>query len=317
MTTPGHSDNHEHDHEHGLGGTHTLSAPLRALALAFGITATIFFAELIGGLLSGSLALLSDAMHMLSDAAGLIIALLAALIGQRAASARATFGYRRVEVLAAMVNALVVTGVVVWILVQAVARLGGHHEIDTDAMLIVAVIGLVANALSAWVLARHRADNINIRGAFLHVIADMLASVAVIIAGLVIRWTGWTPADTIASLAIVAIVLPRSLTLLWHTVEVLLERVPRGIDPAEVHRALTALPGVVAVHDLHIWSTDGVTPLASCHLVIEESCIAPERCSLLADAQDALRPFGISHSTIQLEHPGHLVEEQICGPQGP
>lgn len=299
-----------HDHDHG----HT-QAPLRALGIAFGITATVFFAELIGGLVSGSLALLSDAMHMLSDAAGLIIAVLAALVGRRAASRSATFGYRRVEVLAALFNAVAVTGVVVWILVQALGRLGGDHHIDTTMMITVAVIGLVANAASAFVLSRHSADNLNVRGAFLHVIADLLGSVAVIVAGLVIRWTGWTQADIIASLAIVAFVLPRSLSLLWRTVEVLMERAPRGVDTREVERALAELPGVAAVHDLHVWTTDGVTPLATAHLVVDEACVAPGECGILDRAQEALRQFDIEHSTIQLEHPGHLAHEAVCRPQ--
>ncbi|GAB3692484.1 cation diffusion facilitator family transporter [Corynebacterium nasicanis] len=296
-----------HDHDHG-------QAPLRALGIAVGITGTVFLAELIGGLVSGSLALLSDAMHMLSDAAGLIIALLAALVSRRAATASATFGHRRIEVLAALLNALAVTGVVVWILIQAIGRIGGHHDIDTTLMLGVAVVGLVANAASAWVLSRHRHGNLNIRGAFLHVIADMLGSVAVIIAALVIRWTGWMHADTLASLAIVAFVLPRSLSLLWHTLEVLMERAPRGVDTREVERALAALPGVQAVHDLHVWSTDGVTPLATAHLVVEENCVTPGECGLLGRAQEALRALHIEHSTIQLEHPGHVAHEAVCRP---
>lgn len=306
---------HAHEHRPGVGGTHATSAPLRALAVAFAITATVFFAELAAGLISGSLALLSDAMHMLSDAAGLIIALLAAVVGKKAASRSATFGHRRVEVLAALINAVTVTGVVGWILVRAVGRLGETHEIDTTVMLIVAVVGLAANALSAWVLSRHRSENLNVRGAFLHVVADMLGSVAVIAAGLVIRFTGWTPADTIASLAIVAFVLPRALTLLWQTVEVLLERVPRGVDTREIEQALRAIPGVTDVHDLHIWSTDGVTPLATCHLVVDEVCVGPGECGVLGQAQAALCGLGIGHSTLQLEHPGHVDNEQVCGPQ--
>lgn len=294
-----------HDHDHG-------HAPLRALGIAVGITGTVFLAELIGGLVSGSLALLSDAMHMLSDAAGLIIALLAAVVGKRAASASATFGYRRVEVLAALLNALAVTGVVVWILVQALGRLGGHHDIDTTLMLGVAVVGLVANAASAWVLSRHREDNLNVRGAFLHVIADMLGSVAVIIAALVIRFTGWAHADTVASLAIVAFVLPRALSLLWQTLGVLMEKAPRGVDTREVERALTRLPGVIAVHDLHVWSTDGQTPLATAHLVVDEACVPAGECGVLGSAQEALRELHIEHSTIQLEHPGHVEHEAVC-----
>lgn len=303
-----------HGHDHGLGGTHAATAPLRALATAFGITATVFLAELVGGLLSGSLALLSDAMHMLSDSAGLVIALLAAVVGRMGASASATFGHRRVEVLAALGNALAVTAVVVWILVQAVGRFGHDHEIDTTMMLLVAVVGLVANGLSAWVLSRHRSGSLNVRGAYLHVLADMLGSVAVISAGLVIRFTGWTTADAIASLVIVALVLPQSLKLLWQTLRVLLEHAPPGVDTGEIARALCAVPGVTAVHDLHVWSTDGVTPLATCHLVVEESCPGPAECSILGDARSALHRLGIEHSTIQLESPGHVAHERVCGP---
>ena len=300
---------HSHDHGH-----HHADAPLRALGIAAVITGTIFTAELVGGLVSGSLALLSDAMHMLSDAAGLLIALLAAWVGRKAASRSATFGHRRIEVLAALVNAVAVTGVVIWILVQALGRLGGHHEIDTTLMLGVAVVGLLANAASAWVLSRHGGDDLNVRGALLHVLADLLGSVAVIIAGLVIRFTGWTVADTIASLAIVAFVLPRSLSLLWHAVEVLLERAPRGIDTREVEQALADVPGVLDVHDLHVWSTDGVTPLATAHLVVDESCTEPDDCGVLGEAQAALRELHIEHSTIQLEHPGHMEHEEVCRP---
>lgn len=294
-----------HSHDHG-------SAPLRALGVAAAITGTVFAAELVGGLVSGSLALLSDAMHMLSDAAGLLIALVAAWVGRRGASRSATFGHRRVEVLAALVNAVAVTGVVVWIVVQALGRVGGQHDIDTATMLGIAVLGLVANAVSAWVLSRHGGHDLNVRGALLHVLADMAASVAVIVAGLVIRFTGWTPADTIASLAIVAFVLPRSMSLLWRAVEVLLERVPRGVDTAEVAAALARIEGVREVHDLHVWSTDGVTPLATVHLVVEESCVEPDGCGILDEAQAALRELDIEHSTIQLEHPGHLQHEDVC-----
>ncbi|MGO1573810.1 cation diffusion facilitator family transporter, partial [Corynebacterium casei] len=241
------SHGHSHTHTHGHGHSHEdghdhsyVNTPLKALAIAATVTGVIFFAELIGGLVSGSLALLSDAMHMLSDAAGLIIALLAAVVGNKAASSKATYGYRRVEVLAALFNAIAVTLVVVFIVVQAVRRLGSDYEIDTGMMLVVALIGLVANAISAWALSSQQNNSLNVKGAFLHVMADLLGSVAVIIAGLIIRFTGFTFADTIASLLIVAFVLPRALGLLWKTIEVLLERVPRGVDLHEIEKALNA-----------------------------------------------------------------------------
>src|SRR5699024_10598729 len=246
------SSHHGHDQSHGHSHDHSfVNTPLRALTIASVVTGVIFFAELIGGLVSGSLALLSDAMHMLSDAAGLIIALLAALIGKKGASSRATYGYRRVEELAALFIAIAVTLVVVFIVVQAIRRLGSDYEIDTGMMLVVAFVGLVANAISAWVLSSQQEHSLNVKGAFLHVLADLLGSVAVIIAGLVIRYTGFTFADTIASLAIVAFVLPRALGLLWKTIEVLLERVPRDLDLHEIEDSLQNLPEVMMVHDLH------------------------------------------------------------------
>ncbi|WP_041631781.1 cation diffusion facilitator family transporter [Corynebacterium maris] len=299
-----------HDHEHGLGGTHTTDAPLKALLGALIITAVVFLAELIAGVVSGSLALLSDAMHMLSDATGLIIALLAMLIGRRKATDRSTFGHRRVEVVAALFNAVVVTLVVVWILIQAIGRLGSGTEIDTTLMISVAVIGLLANAASALILMGQRHASLNMRGAFLHVITDMLGSVAVIVAGVVIALTGWTAADTLASLAIVALVLPRSLKLLTDSLSVLLNRVPDGIDLQEVERELLEIPHVEDIHDLHVWSTEGVNNLATCHLVIDEG--HDSRCGVLDEAQERLRTFGIEHSTIQLEHRDHASHEVVC-----
>ncbi|MBX8995069.1 cation transporter [Corynebacterium testudinoris] len=296
--------NHDHDH------SRMPAAPTKALGIAFAITAVVFFGELAGGLISGSLALLSDAMHMLSDSAGLIIALVASIVGKRAASGRATYGHRRIEVMAALINAVTVTGVVVWILVQAIGRVGGDHSIDTNVMLGVAVVGLVANAASAWVLSRAAGDSLNVRGALLHVMADMLGSVAVIVAAVVIKMTGWLAADTVASLIIVALVLPRSLQLLWQSAEVLLERAPRGVDTQEIQESLEAVPGVLAVHDLHVWSTDGVTPLATCHIVVDgDNDIS---CGVLDRAQAKLREFGIEHSTIQLETPDHQSHEHTC-----
>lgn len=302
------SSHHGHDQSHGHSHDHSfVNTPLRALTIASVVTGVIFFAELIGGLVSGSLALLSDAMHMLSDAAGLIIALLAALIGKKGASSRATYGYRRVEVLAALFNAIAVTLVVVFIVVQAIRRLGSDYEIDTGMMLVVAFVGLVANAISAWVLSSQQEHSLNVKGAFLHVLADLLGSVAVIIAGLVIRYTGFTFADTIASLAIVAFVLPRALGLLWKTIEVLLERVPRDLDLHEIEDSLQNLPAVMMVHDLHVWTTDGVEALATAHLVVAEHDY-----QILDQAQAALREFGIEHSTIQLEPENHIQHEDFC-----
>lgn len=273
------------------------------------LTSVIFFAELIGGLISGSMALLADAMHMLSDSTGLIIALVAMLIGRKAASASATYGYRRVEVFAAMINATVVTVISIVIAIQAIRRLGGGVEIDTDLMLVVAVIGFLANGISALVLMRHQHGNLNMRGAFLHVLSDMLASVAVIVAGLVIRYTGWMFADTLASLVIAAIILPRSLGLLRDAVEVLLERVPRDVDTHRIEAQLREVSCVTGVHDLHVWSLDGNSMLATVHLVVEPAELRRHDCRVLDAADAVFAQHGIGHSTIQLEHPDHFDHE--------
>ncbi|WP_111726441.1 cation diffusion facilitator family transporter [Corynebacterium renale] len=301
------ADHHNHNHDHN----HSFNGSLKALTVTLTMTATIFVAQVIGGLWSGSLALLSDAMHMLSDSTGLLIALVAILIGRKAATAQATFGYRRVEVIAALVNAVVVTGVSVWIVVRALGRLGGDHEIETGVMLIVAIVGLLANAVSALILMRRQHESLNMKGAYLHVLSDLLGSVAVIIAGIIIAFTGWTAADTIASLLIAALVLPRALKLLWTSLSVLLNRAPENMDTEEIEAALAGLPGVYSVHDLHVWSTDGTEALATCHLVLEEPTHIGD-CRVLDAAQEKLREFGIEHSTIQLEQKSHKDHEIVC-----
>lgn len=312
MTTHGH-DHHDHDHSHGgLGGHSHVPNSLKALFAVLILTGTVFFAELIAGLISGSLALLADAMHMLSDASGLIIALVAMLIGRKAPTDRATYGFKRVEVLAAMTNALVVAAVSVWIVVEAIMRLGTADEIDTNLMLIVAVIGFLTNGVSALVLMRYQDGNINMRGALLHVLSDMLGSVAVIIAGLVIRYTGWLAADTIASIVIAAIILPRAISLLRDAINILLERVPDGADPTEVDDALRAIPGVSDVHDLHIWSIDGREVLATCHIVVDTDSEHIFSCGVLDRAEAELSKLGIAHSTIQLETAAHSNHETVC-----
>ena len=191
-------------------------------------------------------------------------------------------------------------------------RLGSDTEIQTGLMLIVAVIGFLTNGVSALVLMRHQDGNINMRGALLHVLSDMLGSVAVIIAGLVIRYTGWTPADTIASIAIAAIILPRAFGLLKDAVNILLERVPDGADPAEVDRVLRAIPGVEDIHDLHIWSIDGREVLATCHIVVGTDFQHLFSCGVLDRAEAELNKLGIEHSTIQLESAAHSDHETVC-----
>ncbi|WP_293830872.1 cation diffusion facilitator family transporter [uncultured Corynebacterium sp.] len=294
-------DHAHHDHAHG--------APLRALAVALAITGTVFVAEVAGGLLSGSMALLADAMHMLSDAAGLIISLIAIIVGQKAASATATYGYRRVEVLAALINAVAVLSISVWIVVEAVRRLRDPQPVETAPMMAVALIGLIANAASAWVLARHREGSINVQGAYLHVLVDMFGSIAVLAAGAVIALTGFTGADVVASLVIAALVLPRAWQLMVRSARVMLEHVPAGFDADEVERALQQVDGATDTHDLHLWSLDGVSVLATVHVVAGAGV---DRDQLLDRVQDTLAQLGVEHATVQIEPPEHIGHENVC-----
>lgn len=266
----GHGHSHGHDHGHDHHHSHVPQSP-RILLIVLGMTAIIFLAEVIAGVLSGSLALLADSAHMLSDAAGLIVAFAALMIGRKPADARATYGYRRVEVLAALGNAVAVGGISLWILVSAITRLGHPSEITTDVMLPVAVVGLVANIISAVILARNSGDNLNMRGAYLHVLSDLLGSVAVIVAGGVIAVTGWMWADAVASIVIACLIIPPTLKLLRSTLGVLLEHTPTGVDVTAIAQELEKVPGVDHVHDLHVWTIDGQELLATCHVVVANS----------------------------------------------
>lgn len=304
-----HGHGHGHDHDH----SHVPNSPRRLLAVV-ALTTTIFLAEAIGGWLTGSLALLADAGHMLTDAAGLIMALVALLIGRRAATDNSTYGLRRAEVLAALVNALTVLGIGVVIAYGAVRRMTGEEvEIHTTPMIIVAVVGLVANLIGMMLLAAPAKDSVNIRGAYLHVLVDALGSVAVIISGIVIAATGWNAIDAVVSLLLAGLIVPRSVQLLLRCLGILMERTPAGIDAAEIRAALEAIAGVAAVHDLHVWSVSGTEVLLTAHLVADPA--ADPGCDLLDAAQDVLRErFGIDHSTIQIEEPAHAGHEADMHP---
>ncbi|GGG77070.1 cation diffusion facilitator family transporter [Corynebacterium pelargi] len=290
--------------------SHAENRGTRSLLIALCVTGSIFLVELIGGALAGSLALISDAMHMLSDSTGLVVALVATLIARKAASAKATYGYKRLEVFAAMLNAATVAGVSIWIVLEAFHRLSNGADVDARTTLLIGTIGLAANIISALVLRRDREHSLNIQGAYLHVLVDLFGSVAVIIASVCMLAFGWTWADTIASLVIAALILPRAMQLLWHAMSVLLERVPAEVDVHEIRTSLESLQHVTAVHDLHVWSLDGAEILATCHLVVEGPVTGD--CDLLDRAQAALQRHGVGHSTIQIEVSGHGAHEEVC-----
>lgn len=296
-----HGHHHGHDHSHVPANTST-----RRLGIVVTLTLVIFFAELIGGLISNSLALLADAGHMLTDAAGLILALIAALVGKRGATTKATYGYRRVEVLTALINGLsiVVIGVVIaW---EAIARIGTTPEINTTQMLVIAVIGLVANLIGMVALAQPAKDSMNVLGAYLHVLIDAAGSVAVIISALVIAATGWAFVDSIVSLLIAVLIIPRAVTLIRGCIEVLMEHTPHNANIEQIRADLLDLEDVVDLHDLHVWSVSGNETLLSVHLVADSH----EGCSVLDAAQSLLRTkHHIEHATVQIEPAQHSNHE--------
>ena len=295
-------------HSHGTATGAHRSRLLSALL----ITLTVMGAEVIGGLISGSLALLADAAHMLTDAAGVGLALLAAWFASRPATPERTFGYQRSEVLAAVVNALLLFGVAGFVLVEAVRRFTSPPpEVATGLMLGVAVVGLVANTISLLVLRGGQQESLNVRGAYLEVLGDLLGSAAVIVAAIVIALTGYTQADPIASALIGLMILPRTWGLLREAVDVLLEATPRGVDLTQVRQHLLDTPGVIDVHDLHAWTITSGLPVLSVHVVVAQDVLADGGGGRVLDSLGACLAghFDVEHCTFQLEEPTHQGHE--------
>lgn len=299
-------------HTHGSAGGAHRGRLLAVLA----VTATIFVVEVIGGLVSGSLALLADAGHMLTDVAGITLALLALHFAARPATLRRTFGYYRLEILAAVVNALVLLAVAGYILIEAVRRLADPPEVDSGLVLVVAVAGLVANSVSLALLHAGQGHSLNIRGAYLEVLGDLLGSVAVIVAAVVITLTGWQLADPLASLAIGLLILPRTWLLLRDAVDVLLEATPRGVDLTAVRSHITSTPGVVDVHDLHVWTITSGMPVLSAHVVLDDVALADGGGGQVLDRLCACLAghFAVEHCTFQFEAAGHADHEHASHP---
>jgi cobalt-zinc-cadmium efflux system protein len=295
------------DHGASAAGAHR-----GRLLLVFLLTTAVLVVEVVGGLISGSLALLADAGHMLTDAAGVGLALLAIWFGARPATPERTYGFYRVEILAAVVNAVLLFGVAGFVLVEAWRRLQEPPEIASGLMLTVALVGLVANAVSMWLLRRGQAESLNLRGAYLEVLGDLLGSAAVVAAAAVIALTGFQAADPIASALIGLLILPRTLRLLREAVDVLLEATPKGVDMAEVRRHLLEAPGVTDVHDLHAWTITSGLPVLSAHVVVEPEADAGRVLDGLAECLSG--HFDIEHSTFQLERPEHRGHEKVVHP---
>jgi len=299
--------NHTHGPATGAGEDRR-----RRLAAVLGITITILVVEIVGAVVSGSLALLADAGHMLTDAAGLLIALIAASLSRRPATDERTWGYQRAEVLAATVQAAVLLAVGVFVLVEGVRRLVDPPEVGPGVMVVFGAIGLVGNLVSMLVLTRASSSNVNVRAAMLEVAGDALGSVAVLIAAGVIAATGWLRADPVVSILIGLLILPRTIALLRETVEVLLEATPPRLDLTAVREHLLDVPHVHSVHDLHASQISAELPVLTAHVVVDDTCFldghAPQLLDQLQGCVAEHFSVAVEHSTFQLEpvsHSGH------------
>ncbi len=288
-----HGPNCSHDH-----GAEAAASQTRGLRLALIITAAFFFAEVIGGFLSNSLALLADAGHMLTDVGALTLSLFVAWFSRQPGRPEKTYGYLRWEILAALMNGAALLFISIWIAIEAVLRFQSPEPLASGLMLVVAVAGLGVNAAAAWILHPSIGTSLNVRAAYLHVIGDLLASVGTVAAALLVRYTGWLAADPAASLLSTALIVRGAWRLVSESVDVLLEASPRHITLSEVRARLEAIPNVESVHDLHVWTvTSGIIAM-SAHAIVRE---AGEHQTVLEQAHDSMQQLGIHHVTVQLE----------------
>ncbi|HEY2765290.1 MAG TPA: cation diffusion facilitator family transporter [Pseudonocardiaceae bacterium] len=303
------------DRSHGHGHGHGTS-DRRRLCWALAITLVVMLAEVTGAALTGSLALLADAGHLATDALGLAVALVAAVLAQRPPSHYRTYGLGRAEILAAALNALLLLVVAVVVTVEAIGRLAEPPVVAGGPLLALGAFGLAGNLVALVVLTRGGAGerSLNLRGAVLEVLGDALGSVLVLAAATVVLTTGWRQADPVASLLIAGLIVPRALTLLREAAHVLLEGTPRGVDAAEVDRVLRRVPGVLDVHDLHLWTITSGRHAVSAHLVVTGTWVVHcGEASVLDTAATQLRThFGLTHSTLQVEHDTHADHESTC-----
>ena len=298
---------HSHGHDHGAGGPsqQTDRGRRRRLLIAFCITASIVVAQAVGSVVTGSLALLTDTAHALADASGLLVAVIAATMMLRPPSSKRTWGFARIEIIAALGQAVLLIVVGSYAAIEGVRRLFEPADVPGTELLVFGVIGLIANIAAIVVLASRRGDNFNMRAAFLEVLNDALGSVGVIVAAIVINTTGFQRADTIAALFIAALIIPRAFTLLRQTVRVLMEYAPTGLDLDEVRDHILELDHVRDVHDLHASMIGTGLPVISAHVVIDDQCFesghAPQILEEILTCVKEHFPVSIDHATIQLE----------------
>lgn len=296
---------------HGHGATSAGGQHRSKLLVVLGITSVVLVAELVGSWLSGSLALLADAGHMFTDVAGVGLAALAVTFAARPPTDARTFGYYRLEILAAVINAVLLFGIAVFILVEAWRRWQDPTEVDGGLMLVFAAVGLVANVVSLLILRSGASESLNVKGAYLEVLGDMLGSVAVLVAAAVIAATGWLWVDPLASVGVALMILPRTWVLLREAVDVLLEGTPKGVDLEEVRSHILTTTGVVDAHDLHAWTITSGMPVLSVHVVVDEAALVGGTGPILAELAGCLENhFDVEHCTIQIE-PADLAHDHV------
>lgn len=298
---------HQHDHDHTHG------ANKKVLLLSFIIITGYMVVEAIGGFLTNSLALLSDAGHMLSDSISLGIAMLAFMFGEKAASYSKTYGYKRFEILAAVLNGITLIGIALFIFYEAIERFTNPPEVATTGMLIISIIGLFVNILVAWIMMRgsDTKDNLNMRGAFLHVLSDMLGSVGAIVAALLIMFFGWGWADPLASVIVALLVVRSGYHVTKASIHVLMEGTPSNVDVQEIIKLIEQTDGIESIHDLHIWTITSGTNALSCHAVVNDQLKIAESEHILRKIEHNLQHKGIKHVTIQLETSLHRHDNSI------
>jgi cobalt-zinc-cadmium efflux system protein len=297
-----------HDHAHGAGVRHR-----GRLALVLALTLLVLVIEAVVAWMTGSLALLADAGHLLGDSFGIAMALAAIAVAQHggAPGSRRTFGYSRTEVLAAGLNGLVLLCLAAWVAYSAIRRFGDSPELEGGLILMAGAVGLVVNVIGLLLLRGGAQESINVRGAYLEVLGDALGSIAVLVSATVITLTGWYAADAVASLVIAAMIVPRAVSLLREVAEVLLESTPRDVDLGELRQHILEMDGVEDVHDLHVWTITSGMPIMSAHVVVEDSVTGmAEAHSVLDRLRGCLAEhFDVEHSTFQIEPAGHLDSE--------
>jgi cobalt-zinc-cadmium efflux system protein len=302
-----HGHHHEHGHDHGHSHALTQNADRRYLALALALLLGFTVVEVVVGLIAGSLALISDAGHLLTDAAAIALALWAMHLAQRPAAGSYTFGLKRAEILSAQINGLSLLLLSVWFIVEAVIRLVTPPRVDGALVTIIATVGIGVNLAAVWVMSKANRQSLNVEGSFQHILTDLYAFIATAIAGALVWWTGWNRIDSIAALVVAALMFKAGFVLVRDSGRVFLEAAPRGLEPAAIAEAMRAMTGVTAVQDLHVWEVTSGMPALSAHLFVSRAL----------DCHDTRRQvqamlverFAIDHVTLQTDH----ADEDECG----